>query len=224
MQNTYPQGRTLFVLSLSVIIHPSLLTRIVLTAVMIPILTVMTLLPLDRFQHSALRFATSSTGAAGLVVSIALLAGIPPWANVWERYWVQDGLDWGTSQEKGLSAAFFLLLSTGIVCDWFLKRTFGECPDEVTSLSYYVPPVTKVLPRNGTVTSPTTPPIFLTVQELMNHLYHSGSEYYKVLKPIAHLGTSCSLRATTISNYLHIPVVLRWMMMMKVPFAVPPLS
>lgn len=96
-----------------------------------PILTILTLLPLPRIQHSAVRFATASTGSFGLVLSIALLSHIPSWANVWERLWATDGLTWGTSKEKGLSAGFCLFLCAGMASDWLLRRTFGECPDEV---------------------------------------------------------------------------------------------
>ncbi|KAG8851913.1 hypothetical protein FRB91_007206 [Serendipita sp. 411] len=37
---------------------------------------------------------------------------------------------WGTSQERGLTAAFIILALAGIGVDWLLKRQFGECPDE----------------------------------------------------------------------------------------------
>lgn len=95
--------------------------------------TLFVLLPIPRVQHCAVRFAAASTGAFGLVVSIALLAKIPAWANVWERLWVAEDPTgtWGTSQEKGLSGGFCLFLAAGIACDWLLKRQFGECPDEV---------------------------------------------------------------------------------------------
>ncbi|KAJ7578107.1 hypothetical protein C8J56DRAFT_969013 [Mycena floridula] len=124
------QGGVLFALGLSVMIHPSLLTRLVFTVIIAPVLTVLTLLPLQRFQHAALRFATASTGAFGAVVSIALISGNPAWADVWERYWVKDGGSWGSRKEQGLTAAFALLLAFGIVADWLLRRKFGECPDE----------------------------------------------------------------------------------------------
>ena len=60
------------------------------------------------------------------------MARVPAWANVWERFWVMNGDDWGTSKEKGLSATYCLLLATGLVSDWFLHIKFGENPDEVT--------------------------------------------------------------------------------------------
>ncbi|KAJ7049435.1 hypothetical protein C8F01DRAFT_1183301 [Mycena amicta] len=82
--------------------------------------------------HSAVRFGASATGALGVVLSIALLANIPSWVNVWDRLWEAEDstATWGTAREKGLSAGFFLFLGAGIACDFFLRRKFGECPDE----------------------------------------------------------------------------------------------
>lgn len=125
-----------FSLALSVILHPPLLTRIILSAIILPSITLLTLLPLPRFQHGALRFALSSTGAFGVVLSISLLAGVDSWSDVWERLWVPDGPIvgfglWGSGKEKGLSAAFCFLLSFGMICDWILRRRFGENPDQV---------------------------------------------------------------------------------------------
>ncbi|KAL1754072.1 hypothetical protein FB107DRAFT_216445 [Schizophyllum commune] len=123
-------GGATFALGISVIIHPNLLTRVVLTAILVPLLTILTLLPFERSQRPATRFATASTGAFGTVTSIAILAGIPAWANVWQRLAQHDNIDWGTSKEQGLSAAFGILLCLGMASDFFLKRKFGECPDE----------------------------------------------------------------------------------------------
>ncbi|KAK1221138.1 hypothetical protein PQX77_016056 [Marasmius sp. AFHP31] len=127
-------GGTSFSLALSVITHPTLLTRLVFLAITTPILTLFTVLPLVRFQHGALRFACASVGAFGLVMSIALLAGggeegveAGVW---WSRLYVKDGEGWGSKEEKGLCAGYclFLILGTGV--DWALRRRFGECPDE----------------------------------------------------------------------------------------------
>lgn len=129
--------RALISLALAVIIHPSLLTRIVLISITTPLLTLLTLLPFPKVQYASLRFASSTTGSFGLIISIALLSKKPilAWANVWERLWLVDSTgtneQWGTSAEKGLSAGFCLFLVLGIVCDWFLNRRFGECPDQV---------------------------------------------------------------------------------------------
>ena len=122
-----------FALALSVMLHPSLLARIIIMAVFVLILTILALLPISRCQHSSLRFALSSTGAFGVILSISLFARIDSWANVWERLWISvDPTDqWGSSQEKGLSASYCFLLVGGMGCDWILKRRFGENPDQV---------------------------------------------------------------------------------------------
>lgn len=96
-----------------------------------PLLTVPTLLPLPRFQPIFVRLVMSSTGAFGLVLSIALMARIAAWENVWDRLWITESLSWGTAQEKGLSAGFCLFLLAGTASDWFLKTRFGENPDQV---------------------------------------------------------------------------------------------
>lgn len=79
----------------------------------------------------ALRVATASSGAFSLVVSIALLARVAAWADVWERLWVSNGDGWGTSKEMGLSVAYCLFTCIGVGSDWALKKWLGECPDEV---------------------------------------------------------------------------------------------
>lgn len=89
----------------------------------------------SRFLHRALRITTTSAAAFSLILSIALLAHIPAWANVWERLWLSNGESWGTGQEKGLNAAFCIFMIAGIATDWLLKRWLGECPDEVRTLS-----------------------------------------------------------------------------------------
>jgi len=119
-------------LILAVILHPTLLTRLIFIAILTPLSLVAVFLPVPRTQHSAVRAASSSTGAFGTVVSIALLAQIPSWANVWERLWMQISLtnEWGTSMERGLSAAACIILAGGIASDWALRRRFGENPDQ----------------------------------------------------------------------------------------------
>ncbi|KAJ6567766.1 hypothetical protein DFH09DRAFT_1314274 [Mycena vulgaris] len=149
-------GGAVFAIAVSVIIHPSLLARIIITAVFAPTLTLFVLLPIPRIQHSAVRCATASTGAFGLVLSIALLANIPAWANVWERLWVAQDLSstWGTSKEKGLSVGFCLFFAAGIASDWLLKRKFGECPDEKwdSYLANYAASLPNAADRAGTFT------------------------------------------------------------------------
>jgi len=44
--------------------------------------------------------------------------------------WVHDDVRWGSAQEKGLCAGFFLFLASGIVTDWWLRFKFGENPDQ----------------------------------------------------------------------------------------------
>jgi hypothetical protein len=68
-----------------------------------------------------------------LILSIALLAHIPAWANVWERLWLIGDESWGSNKEKGLNAAFCIFMFFGIGIDWSLKRWLGECPDEVST-------------------------------------------------------------------------------------------
>ncbi|KAJ7678261.1 hypothetical protein DFH06DRAFT_1168277 [Mycena polygramma] len=153
-------GGTLFALAVSVVIHPSLLARIIITAVFASTSTLFVLLPIPRVQRTAVRFAASSTGAFGLILSIALLAHIPSWANVWERLWVTEDLTatWGTIEEKGLSAGFFLFLATGMACDWFLRRKFGECPDEKwdSYLAHYAASLPNSADRAGIFTPATS--------------------------------------------------------------------
>ncbi|KAF7377735.1 hypothetical protein MSAN_00196500 [Mycena sanguinolenta] len=149
-------GGTLFGLAVSVIIHPPLLARRIITAVFASASTLLVLLPIPTVQHWAVRFSTASTGAFGLVMSIALLAHIPAWANVWERLWEAVDLTgtWGTGQEKGLSGGFCLFLAAGMACDWFLRRKFGECPDEKwdSYLSHYAAKLPNGANRAGTFT------------------------------------------------------------------------
>ena len=118
-------------LAVSVTIHPSLVTRIALVAVFAPTLAILTPLPIARLQPILLRISASAVGSFGLVLSIALFSRIEPWSNVWERLWVRDDIRWGSAQEKGLSAGFFLFLASGIATDWWLKFKFGENPDQV---------------------------------------------------------------------------------------------
>ncbi|KAF9260948.1 hypothetical protein L218DRAFT_1079017 [Marasmius fiardii PR-910] len=129
-------GGIAFALVLGVIAHPTLLTRHVFLAITTPILLLFTLLPLVKFQHGALRFAMSSTGAFGLVTSFALLSSLKtgePAAQAgvwWCHLFVKDGLGWNTPTERGLSAGYCLFLLVGSVADWALRKKFGECPDE----------------------------------------------------------------------------------------------
>lgn len=128
-------------LAVCVIVHPSLLTRIILTSTFALIGIVFCLLPLHRYQHVFVRIATSASGAFGVVTSIALLSSVSAWSNVWQRLWVSDGDGWGTDAEKGLSAAYCLMLLSGTTCDWLLRKKLGENPDEVCIMSWHKPSV-----------------------------------------------------------------------------------
>ncbi|TCD62424.1 hypothetical protein EIP91_006906 [Steccherinum ochraceum] len=123
-------GFAAFSLALSVILHPTLLTRIILTSILVVLGTVLCLLPWPRYHHVPVRFAASAAGSLGLVTCVALFAHIPSWSNAWARFWVSNDIEWGTAQEKGLSATYCILLVLGVGCDWLLHRYFGENPDE----------------------------------------------------------------------------------------------
>ena len=129
-----------FGVACTVMIHPSLKARIVLVSIFTPIGLVLCLLPLARYQHAFLRVATSSAGAFGMVLSIAILADIPVWREVWSRLWIDDASGWGSSIEKGLSTVYCILLLLGCLCDWFLHRKLGENPDEVRTRALWFPP------------------------------------------------------------------------------------
>jgi len=118
-------------LAVSVAIHPSLLTRVALVAIFASTLAILTPLPIVHLQPMLLRTSASAVGSFGLVLSIALFSHIEPWSNVWERLWVHDDIQWGSAQEKGLSAGFFLFLTSGIGTNWWLRFKFGENPDQV---------------------------------------------------------------------------------------------
>lgn len=106
----------------------------VLVAVWAPLLAVIAPLPIARLQPLLLRVSSSATGSFGLIISIALFSRVEPWFNVWERLWVHDDNQWGSAQEKGLSAGFFLFLVSGVITDWWLRSKFGENPDQVRHL------------------------------------------------------------------------------------------
>ncbi|KAI0310727.1 hypothetical protein OF83DRAFT_1070095 [Amylostereum chailletii] len=123
-------GGTSLSLSLSIALHPSLLTRRVFFALFVPIFLLFSVLPIARTQQATVRLAAAATGTFGFIVSVAILAHVPTWANVWERLWVSDGASWGTSKEHGLTAGFFLVLILGCASDWAFKRYFGGNPDQ----------------------------------------------------------------------------------------------
>jgi hypothetical protein len=123
--------RTSLALALSVSIHPNLLTRRIFLALLVPIFCILTVVPFARTQRHSIRLAASASGAFGLILSIALLADVQPWSNVWERLWISDGNGWGTGSERALSAGYWLILIAGCSTDWALKRFCGGNPDQV---------------------------------------------------------------------------------------------
>lgn len=112
-------------------LHPTLLARIILAAILTALGTLLCLIPFSKHSHIPIRFAAAATGSFGLVLCIAILARVPAWGNVWARLWVGNDIEWGTVGEKGLSAAYCIILALGVTCDWVLHRRFGENPDEV---------------------------------------------------------------------------------------------
>lgn len=147
-------GGSTFALALAVILHPPLLTRTILTAIILPTQTILTILPLPRYRHMFLRLSLSATGAFGIVLSISLFAGVESWANVWERFWVANG-QWGSSSERVLSATYCFLLVGGTGCDWMLRRKFGENPDQ--KWDSYLTTFSQNLPDRAGTFQPLTP-------------------------------------------------------------------
>lgn len=159
-------GGALFSLLICVLLHPSLTSRVIMTAIFMPLITLLCLLPFPTIQYHALRLANASAGAVGLIISIALLSNEPNWASPWERYWVSDGELWGSSKEKGLAASACILLAIGFVVDFLLKRKLGECPD--ASWDSYLSNFSTNLPdRAGKFTPP---------QGFMSKLLHSNAK------------------------------------------------
>ncbi|TDL23193.1 hypothetical protein BD410DRAFT_839101 [Rickenella mellea] len=119
-------------LALCIMLHPALLTRVVLMSIITSLSLILAVLPVARTQHAAIRTLASAVGAFGAVLSIALLAHpqILSWANAWDRLWTSNSLEWGTAAERGLDVAFCAFWGAGAACDWLLKRAFGEDPDE----------------------------------------------------------------------------------------------
>lgn len=128
----------LMALALCIIAHPALQSRIILTAIFLPLFALLVLIagiiPRLRYtlMHPMLRICTASTGSFGVIgaVSILLKPQEQGWANAWERLWISDG-EWGSSKERGLSAAWAVFFVAGMATDWALNRWIGECPDEV---------------------------------------------------------------------------------------------
>ncbi|EJD50551.1 hypothetical protein AURDEDRAFT_84291 [Auricularia subglabra TFB-10046 SS5] len=123
-------GGAAFSMGLTVLIHPPLLPRKVFLAVFCPILTLATLIPSPHIHLPAVRFAAACLGAFGIAVGGAVLGGIGGWANIWSRLWLHQSIQWGSSAEHGLTAMFWILVALGTASNWFLRRQFGENPDQ----------------------------------------------------------------------------------------------
>jgi hypothetical protein len=122
-------------LALSITIHPNLLTRRILLALLVVVFFILTLAPFARTQRKSVRLAVSASGTFGLIMSISLLAHVQPWSNVWERLWINDGNGWGSGPERALCAGYWLILIAGCSADWALKKYCGGNPDEVLCAS-----------------------------------------------------------------------------------------
>jgi len=123
-------GGTSLAVALSVSIHPNLMTRRIFHALLVSLFCILTVVPFSRTQRRSIRLAASASGTFGLIMSIALLAHVKPWSNVWERLWINDGNGWGTGNERALSAGYWLILIAGCSTDWALKKYYGGNPDE----------------------------------------------------------------------------------------------
>ncbi|KAH7103294.1 hypothetical protein BKA62DRAFT_828489 [Auriculariales sp. MPI-PUGE-AT-0066] len=117
-------------LGATILIHPPLLARRILLAIFIPILTAAVLIPTPRIRRPAMRFAAACAGAFGITLGGAVVGALPGWANVWDRLWMAQSVEWGGKVENGLSAMFWILCILGTASNWFLRRQFGENPDQ----------------------------------------------------------------------------------------------
>ncbi|KAI0785201.1 hypothetical protein C8Q75DRAFT_776410 [Abortiporus biennis] len=175
-------GFSTLALSISVIVHPNLLTRIVLVSVFTFIGILSSLLTPPKYSHIPMRLATSTSGAFGMVLAIALLAHLPSWGNVWERLWVNDSLEWGNAKEKAMSVAYCLLLASGIVCDWLIHAKIGENPDE--KWDHYLADYSTGLPYNQPRSGLFSPPVSLWERLTKFHL-----GFHPVLQPQVYTNT-----------------------------------
>lgn len=186
-------------IALSVMLHPPLMGRRILLAALIILIAVPTtfigvvspyivaaqnnayLAYLPSLAHPLLRFCTASSGSFGIILSISLLLKHPakPWADVWERLWVNDGAGWGTSQEKGFTAAWVFFAGLGILEDWALRKWLGDDPDEKWDdyLSSYVEALPYSSSRAGAFK-----PLPSLWERLLGRQTRADSSYQDVLK------------------------------------------
>ncbi|KAG9118760.1 hypothetical protein FRC07_006563, partial [Ceratobasidium sp. 392] len=127
-------------LLLAIALHPSLLTRYILTIICVILLTVGILLPYPHVRHTCMRIGTSSAGAVGVINACAIIGStsdpkLASWACAWLHLVLPHDSDaaelqWYSGKSKGLTAAACFLWMLGAACDWWLKRRVGENPDE----------------------------------------------------------------------------------------------
>ena len=127
--------------------HPNLRTRKILTCVLVPLTTLVALIPnlpflrLQHLAHTTTRLLTSVAGAFSITFAIAILAGekgSPGWADVYDRLWVANGPGWGKSKEHGFAVLFYVLWVIGAGCDWALRRKLGDSVDEVRETFWWL--------------------------------------------------------------------------------------
>ncbi|KAM6497588.1 hypothetical protein JOM56_005536 [Amanita muscaria] len=131
-------------LVLCLILHPPLLGRYIILGVISPLVTLpITVVGIlstyfhpspksSSLIHIFLRITTSTTGAFSFLLAVSLLPNppLPSWPNAYSRLYISDGSGWGTTQEKGLVAAWFFFAALGFIEDWALKHWLGQNPDE----------------------------------------------------------------------------------------------
>jgi hypothetical protein len=121
-------GGLTLALSVSIMTHPPLIARYILLVLLEAAFLVFFIMPKTR--HIALRVALASTGAFAVVQSISILCSFDGWSVPFERLYVSDGINWGTTQEHGMTALVAVLFAIGCGSDWLCKGRFGEDPDQ----------------------------------------------------------------------------------------------
>lgn len=202
--------RAAFSLFITVVCHPAKLARVILLTVCSAVSAILCLLPIPHIRYIALRSGGAWLGAMGVIVSISVLSRVSDWADAWARLWVNWDSHWGTSQEKGLSAAFAILAALGIATDWLLKRQFGECPDEVRIDSFsYLDTRSEFYHRNGTTIWRIMPPIsptLMTGPAIFQLHFHSGRRYSTHHRKNQLYSHQIKLSCLLASNYHHLHI------------------
>ncbi|KAG9000500.1 hypothetical protein FRB90_011817, partial [Tulasnella sp. 427] len=108
----------------------SLLPRLIVYAILTPLLIVGTLVPHKIVRHTTLRTCTALTGSGGIVISIALFTKVPSWSSPWLTLAIAPYVGDRNAHEKGLSAGLCVLAVAGAAVDWLFKLKLGENPDK----------------------------------------------------------------------------------------------